>query len=461
MTDKPKKMIDKKAMCIYCAVFLLILLIYVFCTVALPVILHEHTLVKTEALEPTCEEYGNLEYWTCTDCGKVYEDEDASVRTRTWKRRIETHEHVFFDATCTEAKTCCLCKYAEESPLGHDFEPPQYVWSENMMECTATMVCRRNPYHVETETVKSVLIDDCYIAEFENLSFGISRAYNIDENGYENVYEGEKIPTTVEDNKTFYLEKLETISYPSNDMSAHDFDVVYINGIKYRFVGMSNDTIRIYKENDYENFIEINHVGNHNYVDISPYKIESLGGKVLFTGYRERLDWFVCDMESLTAENSEYENYSLYFDHYTIGMDATPYIDFENNILYWYGYTTHFADASDENKIIITAWDISELDFSNPNESQIKLISQNTIDYLGVIQGGRCYDGDIYMGASNVEYPHESRLLRLDAATGTVKTKLVFEETNVIQGVSYIIEGNNITWYISDYYDLYKVKIER
>ena len=83
------------------------------------------------------------------------------------------------------------------------------------------------------------------------------------------------------------------------------------------------------------------------------------------------------------------------------------------------------------------------------------------MDNFGVIQGGKCFNGDVYLGVSNSEQPYESKMLRLKAATGTVKTKLMLEDINVMQGISYIIQGNDITWLVSDYYDLYKIKIER
>ncbi len=463
MTEKSKKIKDKKTMFIYSTVFLSILLVYIFCAVVIPSILHEHTLVKTEAVEANCWECGSLEYWTCTDCGKVYEDENASIKTLAWKRKTERLEHVFREATCTEAKTCCLCNYTEGSPLGHDFEPPQYMWSENMSECTATRICKRDSAHIDTETAQSVFAYNCYTVDFDNSDFGVVCAMFDKNNGiYENTYEGNLIPTVVGSTggQTFELEKLGTISYPSN-ITAQDFDITYIDGIKYRFVGMSNDTIRLYKEDDYKNFIEINHVGHHNYIAVSPHNIESFGGKVLFTGYRAKLEWFACDIKKLTSDPPEYNNYCLSFDQNIIGKDATPCIDFENNILYWYGYTTHYSDTSDTNKIIITAWDISELNLNDPKNEQVKLISQTTTDNFGVTQGRKCYNGDLYIGVANTGKPFESKLLRLDAETGTVKTKLEFDSINEIEGISYTIKGNEITWFISDYFDFFNIKIER
>ena len=462
MTDKVKKISDKKARWIYSGIFLAILFVYIFCTVILPLMLHEHTLEKTEAVASTCWECGNLEYWSCTDCGRVYEDESAKISTRVWKMSTERLVHDFDDATCTVAKTCRLCKYTDGDSLGHDFEQPEYVWSNDMTECTATRICKRDSSHIETETAKSVLTEEGYYSvEFVNSSFGTSKVYDLENNGYENKYEGEKLPTVIGDGgNSFRLDKIGTIVYPSSD-TAKDFDIAYIQGVKYRFVGMSNGTIRIYTGDDYENYTEIGHTGQHNYIDVSPVAIESMGGKVLFTGYDAKLEWFVCDTKMLTSEACEYQNYCLYFDRNTIGRYATPYIDFENNILYWYGYTTDSSDISDSNKMIITAWDVSGLDFKDPRNAQVKLISKTTADYFGAIQGGKCFGGDLYIGSANPESPYESRLLRLDPATGAIKSKLVFNSINVIKGISYVIQDNVIKWYISDWYDIYNVIIKR
>jgi len=40
-----------------------------------------HSMVKTEAVAPTCTESGNNEYYTCSTCGKVYKDEQGDAET--------------------------------------------------------------------------------------------------------------------------------------------------------------------------------------------------------------------------------------------------------------------------------------------------------------------------------------------------------------------------------------------
>lgn len=40
-----------------------------------------HSMVKTEAVAPTCTEKGNNAYYTCSTCGKVYKDEQGNAET--------------------------------------------------------------------------------------------------------------------------------------------------------------------------------------------------------------------------------------------------------------------------------------------------------------------------------------------------------------------------------------------
>lgn len=43
-----------------------------------PKLTHTHNMVKVEAKEPTAQEPGNTEYYTCTKCGKLYSDVDGN-----------------------------------------------------------------------------------------------------------------------------------------------------------------------------------------------------------------------------------------------------------------------------------------------------------------------------------------------------------------------------------------------
>ncbi|MGN0641964.1 MAG: hypothetical protein ACI4JJ_02345 [Huintestinicola sp.] len=52
-----------------------------------------HTLVKTERIEATCTGKGNIEYWTCTVCGKLFADENGT--TEITDTIIDENGHMF------------------------------------------------------------------------------------------------------------------------------------------------------------------------------------------------------------------------------------------------------------------------------------------------------------------------------------------------------------------------------
>ena len=66
---------------------------------------HRHHCVKTKAKEATCLEEGNIEYWACLDCDKIFTDEYAEEELSLEKVIIPKKSH---SVTYTEAKeaTC-------------------------------------------------------------------------------------------------------------------------------------------------------------------------------------------------------------------------------------------------------------------------------------------------------------------------------------------------------------------
>ena len=78
-----------------------------------------HTLSKTEAKEAACTEDGNIEYWTCSECGKLYSDEEGTTEITEKDTVIKSLGHnwsawtVTKPATETETglreKTCSVC----------------------------------------------------------------------------------------------------------------------------------------------------------------------------------------------------------------------------------------------------------------------------------------------------------------------------------------------------------------
>ena len=92
-----------------------------------------HDATKTEAKDPTCDADGNYEYWTCGDCGKIYEDEACTKEISLVDTVIPTMGHQYspilevegektvyepgevFDTTNLVVKLACVnCDYKEE-----------------------------------------------------------------------------------------------------------------------------------------------------------------------------------------------------------------------------------------------------------------------------------------------------------------------------------------------------------
>ena len=78
-----------------------------------------HTLTKTEAKNPTCTEDGNTAYWTCSVCHKLFSDENGTNETTLEAVMIKATGHTLTkteakDPTCTEDGntaywTCSVC----------------------------------------------------------------------------------------------------------------------------------------------------------------------------------------------------------------------------------------------------------------------------------------------------------------------------------------------------------------
>lgn len=63
---------------------------------------HEHVMIHHDGLKPTCEEDGIVEYWECSDCGKLYLDEKAKTEVSENNLAVPAlgHDYVLiYDAT--------------------------------------------------------------------------------------------------------------------------------------------------------------------------------------------------------------------------------------------------------------------------------------------------------------------------------------------------------------------------
>ena len=68
----------------------------------------EHTLIKTEAADPTCAKDGNIEYYYCTVCERYYRDEACTQETTLDEctiPKLNTHDNI--EHVAAKAETCC------------------------------------------------------------------------------------------------------------------------------------------------------------------------------------------------------------------------------------------------------------------------------------------------------------------------------------------------------------------
>ena len=96
--------------------------------------LMNHQLKKTEEITPTCDSDGNITYFTCDVCGKIFADEDGSKEISAEDTILSAIGHSYGEwmtakaATCAEAglkeRSCINCedKQTEEIPAaGHSW----------------------------------------------------------------------------------------------------------------------------------------------------------------------------------------------------------------------------------------------------------------------------------------------------------------------------------------------------
>ena len=94
----------------------------------IPKLTHVHELTKTEAKEASCTEDGNIEFWTCSKCGRVYSDSECVNEIDPEETIIHATGHkwnteytVDKEATCTEEGSeslhCSVCGVSDENTV--------------------------------------------------------------------------------------------------------------------------------------------------------------------------------------------------------------------------------------------------------------------------------------------------------------------------------------------------------
>ena len=79
-----------------------------------------HIVEKTEAVDATCLTAGNIEYYTCKTCGKIFADVYGTVEVTAEECIVPALGHTAgAAATCESAQTCTRCDYVFAEAIGH------------------------------------------------------------------------------------------------------------------------------------------------------------------------------------------------------------------------------------------------------------------------------------------------------------------------------------------------------
>ena len=84
---------------------------------------------KTEKTDATCVKQGNIDYWSCPDCDKLFSDENGTTEIKLEDTVIEVAEHNYVDGKCT----VCGALDPAENPSDTDD-------NSNMLLCFALLL---------------------------------------------------------------------------------------------------------------------------------------------------------------------------------------------------------------------------------------------------------------------------------------------------------------------------------
>ena len=271
--------------------------------------------------------------------------------------------------------------------------------------------------------------------------------------GRSNQYFGEKIPSKV---NSFDFSKLFSMSYGSSD-SSQDLEIYD----DYLFVAFSeSDTIKVYSMANYSLLatipVSIHHGGgiqfsNEFYSNGDPFPLLYVGGwtdnlinilRITNTGG----SWSATVTKTLYIPTTE-------------GYYMAPSLDNENNIMYCYGYKNSSYQPGNDNKMKLVKCDLSQLTDNGDSTFTPLILDSIETPYMGVNQGRKYYSGRLYVGFANTSSPHNARFVAIDVNDGHTVTDIDMSRvtTSETEGLCYKIDGNDITWYYSDYFNVFEV----
>lgn len=264
-------------------------------------------------------------------------------------------------------------------------------------------------------------------------------------------YFGEQIPSKVHG---YDFEKVLTMSYNGSSITSQDIEIFG----DYLFVAFSGtEQIMVYNLGD-KSLVATMPISTYHgsgmqfsadyYSSGDPFPLLYVGGdtsnKINVVRITNNGTWSATSVKTLFIP----------FEH---GYYASPSLDAKNRILYVYAHSENSAMPS---RMIISKWAINEETRNGDGTITPKFLGSCYSATAGTYQGHKYFGGRIYMGVSNTTSPHDSKLVAIDASTGDICTVVDMNPvtSSENEGVCYRISGNDVTWYYSDYFDVFKIK---
>lgn len=82
-----------------------------------------HSLMQVSESAASCTKDGTAAHWACSECGKLFEDEQGATETTLEKLQLPQKGHTPGPkADCTHDQTCTVCGAVLAEKLGHDYK---------------------------------------------------------------------------------------------------------------------------------------------------------------------------------------------------------------------------------------------------------------------------------------------------------------------------------------------------
>lgn len=265
-----------------------------------------------------------------------------------------------------------------------------------------------------------------------------------------NKYVGEKIPSRV---YSFNHRNIFTMSY--NNQTSQDIDIFG----DYMFVAFSEtEQIKVYSLLDYSLLAAMNvetiHGSSIQFSD--EYYDANDDYPLLYSG-----GWSDnrINVIRITESNGTWTANvirTIYIPT-AYGYYASPNIDKDNNILYTYAHSN--ASIPNTDQMIISSWDLNNLTDNGDGTYTPQLLDYCNSPSVGTYQGHKYYGGRIYLTSAKSSAPFNQKVFAIDCGSGEIVTTIDMSNilTTETEGLCYRINGDDIEWYLSEIYKVYKL----